>query len=369
MKRTQLRCWCEIDLAAIDHNLRVIRRKVGPRAQLLCLVKANAYGHGLVPLARHFAAADCQMLGCANLPEALTLRQAGVRLPVLLLGAPLDPEVPAIVSGGFALTVSSLREARLIARVARAKKKIAAIHLKLDTGMHRLGADRDEFPALLEFCRREPWLAVGGVFSHLASAGEDAAFTRRQRQLFDRLAPRDLPRHLCNSAGILTDRGAALDLARPGILVYGAAPLPAAQKLFRPALTWQARVTFVKNLARGARVSYGGTFVAPRPLTVATVAVGYGDGLPRALSNRGAVIIGGRRCKILGRVTMDQIIVNVSGLRGVRNGSAAVLIGRQGRAQITANEMAGQAGTIAYEIFTRITERVPRIYRQGPGRR
>jgi alanine racemase len=357
-----LRCWCEIDLAAVDHNLRAIRNKIGVRPGILCLVKADAYGHGLVPMARHFAAGDCQMLGCANLREALTLQRAGVRLPVLLLSAPLDTEVPAIVSGGFALPVSSLREARLIARVARAREKKARVHLKLNTGMNRLGADADDFPALLDFCRRAPWLTVGGVFSHLASADEDAAFTGRQAALFAQLAPAGVPRHICNSAGILTVSGAAHDLVRPGILVYGASPLPDAQKLFRPALAWKSRVTLVKNIAKGTPVSYGGTFVAPRPLTVATVAVGYGDGLHRALSNRGVVLVGGRRCPILGRVTMDQIVVNVSGLRGVRNGTEVALIGRQGRARILADEMAAAAGTIAYEIFTHITERVPRVY-------
>ncbi|MDR2463790.1 MAG: alanine racemase [Verrucomicrobiales bacterium] len=362
MNLSRLRCWCEIDLAAIDHNLRAIRRKIGPHPKILCLVKADAYGHGLVPLARHFAGGDCQLLGCANLREALTLKQAGIGLPVLLLSAPLDTEVPEIIANGFSFPISSLREARLAAKIAREKKTPARVHLKLNTGMNRLGADGGEFARLLTFSAREKNLRVEGVFSHYASAGEDAAFTAKQTALFEKLAPREVPRHICNSAGILTVSGAAHDLVRPGILVYGSSPLPLTQALFRPALAWKARVTLVKKIAGGAPVSYGGTFVAPRPLTVATVAVGYGDGLHRSLSNKGEVIISARRCRILGRVTMDQILVNVSGVRGVKNGTEAVLIGKQGGQQILADEMAASAGTIAYEIFTHITERVPRIY-------
>ncbi|MDR0532889.1 MAG: alanine racemase [Verrucomicrobiales bacterium] len=366
MKLDKLRSWCEIDLGAITHNLRVIRKKIGPNPKILCLVKADAYGHGIVPLARHFAVSDCQMLGVANLQEALTVRKAGVKLPILLLSAPLTTEYASIIAGGFLIPVSSLAEAKLIAKTARTKKSAAHIHLKLNTGMNRLGANDEDFEQLLQFCLREPRLIVEGVFSHYASADENAVFTARQKTLFKKITPDFLPRHICNSAGILRGDQPLYDIVRPGIVVYGSSPLASLQKQFRPALTWKTRVTFTKEITKGSPVSYGCTFVAPRKMTVATLAVGYGDGLFRALSNKGSILIGGKRCKILGRVTMDQIVVNISGLKNIRNGTEAVLIGSQGKERILADEMASLAGTISYEIFCHITPRVPKFYVNSP---
>ncbi|MDD5262974.1 MAG: alanine racemase [Methylacidiphilales bacterium] len=364
MNTSKLRCWCEVNLSAIGHNLKVLRKKIGPGPKIMCLVKADAYGHGLVPTARYFETSDCQMLGCAHLQEGATLRKAGIRLPILLLSAPLTAEIHDILKNNLMLAVSSLDEAGRIAQTAEKLRCIARVHLKLNTGMNRLGAEPVEFCKLLDYARRHPRLRVEGVFSHYAGADSDREFTLRQWKLFERHTPEDISRHICNSAGILNFPKSACHIVRPGIAVYGLSPVPGKQDWFKPALEWKSRVTFVKRISKGTPVSYGSTFRSLRAMRVATVAVGYGDGLFRSLSNKGSVLVQGRRCRILGRVTMDQIVVDVTGLRRVRNGTEAVLLGRQKKDSIIATEMAEWAGTISYEILTHVTDRVPKLYIQ-----
>jgi len=368
MKEPAQRCWCEVDLQAVTRNLREIRRRIGPGPKIMGLVKADAYGHGMIPLARHFEKNDCQMLGCAHLQEGIALRRAGIRLPILLLSAPLTSEIEGIFKNHLSATVSSLTEARLWAKLAVQYKRRVSLHLKINTGMNRLGVAPSEFKALLAFLQKQPGLQLDGVYSHYASADSDAAFTQRQYQLFTSLAPSGVPRHLSNTAALLNFPALTGDIVRPGIALYGLSPVPSQQAHFHPALSWKSRVTFVKKIGAGERLSYGGTYRCHKPLRIATVAVGYGDGLFRTLSNKGEVLIGGRRCRILGRVTMDQILVDVSRVTGVRNGSEVVLLGRQGREKILATEMARLAGTISYEILCHITDRVPRLYREGAGK-
>ncbi|MFH1067743.1 MAG: alanine racemase [bacterium] len=360
--KNRLRCWCEISLAALKHNLRAIRRKIGPRPAIMGLVKANAYGHGLIPIARFLAQNDCQELGCAHVGEAQALRKAGVRLPILLLSGFLEEELPEAILQNLMITVSSLEECRMVERAARSLKRRSMVQIKINTGMGRLGADCRHAAQLMKAVQTSQWLDWKGVFTHHACADSDKDLTLRQWRAFESARARGVRHHSCNSAAVFILPQAHGDGVRPGLAFYGVSPIPKFQKLLRPALSWKARITFVRDTPKGATLSYGATYRTPRRMDIATVAVGYGDGLFRSLSNKGEVLVSGQRCRILGRVTMDQILVDVSRVKNAKKGTEVVLLGKQGNQSILASEMAKGADTIPYEIWTSITERVPRFY-------
>jgi alanine racemase len=376
------RCWAEVDLTALRDNLAWLRRRVGPAVKIMTVVKADAYGHGLKPIAGCLMQSGTDIFGVANLAEARAIRSVGRGWPILMLGACLPDEVESAVRDQVMPTISSPAEARRFSEAAQRLNRPVDVHVKVDTGMGRLGVQPEEAIELVAALGKLPGLRLQGVFTHFACAEDDEAVTRRQNARFQRvldvLARGGLGAplvHACNSAGVLHELPGAHSLVRPGLLVYGIVPsgrrrLPAAlrmelQRELRPAMSWKCRVAFVKEVAAGTPLSYGYTFIAPRRMRVATVTAGYGDGYPRAASNRARVLIHGRRCAVLGRVTMDQMLVDVSRVRGVKPGDEVVLLGRQGRAGITATDLAAWAGTIPWEILTAITARVPRLYRGG----
>lgn len=345
----------------------------------MAIVKADGYGHGVEAVAR--ALSDCvQSFGVANVGEALEL--AGVlgdahAWRVLILSPLLPGERIDAISGGFAVTVSHQEEVDGFLLAAKAAGKAARLHAVVDTGMGRMGERMEDFPALVDRIRQleaesRGAVCLAGVASHFPSADEDADYTRAQiarfRGLLDELKLPALVRiHLANSAGLL---GFSADIAftteaRPGLALYGVSPLPRHQAALRPAMTWKTRVSLVRRLEPGDSVSYGRTHIADRPLVAATLAAGYADGYPRAVSGRGAeVLIAGRRCPLLGRVTMDQMVVDVSSLPGPpAPNQEVVLMGTQENETISAGELAEKAGTIPWEIFTGITRRVARRYR------
>lgn len=358
MSRLPDRSWCEIDSAAIRHNVRALKAWAGA-ADLMPLVKADAYGHGLVPVARWVEDAGCPWIGCASVHEGRALREAGIRLPILLLSGWLPEELPEIHRLGLTLTLSSAEEALQAAAVARRRRRPLEVQVKVDTGMGRLGAPLPLAPALVRLAWTSPHLVLTGVYSHYACADSDAAFTRRQWEAFNTVtSPDGVARHMCNSAGLFALPASCADLVRPGLALYGIAPLARHQALLRPAMAWKSRLVAIRDVPRGATLSYGATFTTPRRMRVGVVAAGYGDGLFRSLSNRGAVLCGGRRCRILGRVTMDQILIDLSRLPRAAKGDEVVFLGRQGNASILATEMAAMAGTVAYEVWCHITDRV-----------
>lgn len=361
-KPVPYRSWCEIDESALHHNLAVVRGHIGLHPKIMCLVKADAYGHGLKPLARFFQTSDCQMLGCACLQEALLIRQAKVRLPILLLSSPLKCELPDIVHRDFIMTLSSLEEAQALAKEAFKKGKKAKCHIKLNTGMNRLGVDSSNLIELFSYVQECLSLKLTGFYSHYASADSDRELTEKQWKQFSSVQTPSLLRHIDNSAGLFSRPDSFCDMVRPGIAVYGICPIKHFQEELRPALSWKARVTFLREVSKGSTLSYGATFRAKRKMKIATVAVGYGDGLFRSLSNKGKVLVNGLRCPIVGRVTMDQLLVDVTRAGPVENEAEVVLIGCQKEEQILASEMADDAGTIAYEIWCHITDRVPKLY-------
>lgn len=363
---TTYRCWAEVDAEALRHNVRALRSFLLPGVQIVGVVKADAYGHGLSELAR-LIDEDVDLFGVANVAEGLEIRRAGAHSPVLLLGPALPSERVVVVKERFIPPISTVEEASAYNETV-ADSHTLPIHFVIDTGMGRIGLWGEEAGTTLKLIRQLPRLSVVAVSSHLPVADEDLLYTSEQFHRFRReaaeLFPDGMPATILNSAGVLhlgQDLRAG-DLVRVGLALYGISPLPEFQHRFLPALTWKTRVTLVRTLGPGRSVSYGRTFITPREMKIATLAVGYGDGYQRHLRNA-EVLIREKRCRVVGRVTMDQIMVDVSALDHVELGEEAVLIGRQGNERILARELAERAGTIAWEIFTGITRRVVRVYR------
>ncbi len=334
-------------------------------AGIMAVVKANGYGHGLNEVAATLSN-GVEIFAVASLAEALLLRKNERRTPILLLSAALPAEYGEIARHGFIPTISSLREARLFAKKAPRR---APIHFKVDTGMGRLGALIGQAEETLQAISRLS-LTIHSISTHLASADSDRDATLKQLKEFERLIPLLLAHepkakvHVLNSAATMLYPERSGDLVRAGLALYGISPVPRFQKLLRPVLAWKASVTFIHDLPKGHRISYGGTYTTPRNLTVAVLPAGYADGYPRQLSGKGAsVLIRGKRCPVLGRVTMDQIMVDVSGVKDVKIGDVAVLVGKQGRQEITATEVAQKADTIPWHLFCGITARVAYKYK------
>ena len=341
----------------------------------MTVVKADAYGHGLKQIAALLMQSGTDVFGVANLTEAESIRSVGRGWPILMLGACLPEEVERAVMDDVKPTISSSAEVKLFSLAATRLRKTVRVHLKVNTGMGRLGAEPAEVRALGREILAAPGIQWEGIYTHYAAVEDDVVFSKVQAQSFARTcrelqAEGMLPpvRHCNNSGGILYRSGTQLEWVRPGLLVYGIVPrgkrrVPNLLNHVRPALSWKCRVSFVKTIAKGYALSYGRTFTAPTRMSVATLTAGYGDGYLRAGSQRAFVLIGGRRCRVLGRITMDQMLVDVSKVRHVQVGDEAVLIGEQGSERITAAELAKWFGTIPWEVLTAITYRVPRVYR------
>ncbi len=360
------RCWVEIDRSALRHNAALIREKVGSRVEIIAVVKANGYGHGLVGCAEALAN-DVDYFGVANVEEAMSLRRA-VPNPIIILGPALPDERAAIAGGGFIPSISRWEEAEHFCRIAPANG--VAINFKIDTGMGRMGSIAGEALALFRRVTALSNITIHSVSTHLPVSNEDATFTHEQLRDFANLVhdlrrevPGNYKVHALQTAGLLAFGQEPFDIVRPGILLYGISPLPDFQRELRPAMTWKTRIALIRDMPAGHGISYGRTFLTPRPMGVATLAAGYADGYPRHLSNTSAsVLVHGRRCPLLGRVTMDLMMTDVSEVPGVQVGDEVVLMGRQGAEEIPCAELAERAGTITWEITTRVGARVRRVY-------
>ena len=370
-----LRCWAELDGSALRHNAAVARARGG--SGILAVVKADAYGHGAVWAARTLED-TVEIFGVANLREAVELRTAGIEKPIYLLSPCLPEEWPHALRLGCQVGISSVEEALALDATARRFGVTAPAHLVVDTGMGRIGFLEETWEVTLSqsaaTLRALEHVSWEGITTHLPSPDEDETFTRAQlarfRHLVDATAAHGLKPawvHAANGAGLLgyAEQQGWCSLTRPGLLLYGASPLPADQPSLRPVLTWKTRVTQVRELPAGHGVSYGRTFITQRPTRVATLACGYADGYPRQASGRGAqVLIRGTRCPMLGRVTMDQFMADITPLDDrIQPGEEVVLIGTQGAEQILAAELAVWAGTIPWHIFTGLGRREARIVR------
>ena len=362
--------WVKIDLSAIEANIDAVAAKAN--VPVMAVIKADAYGHGAVPIAR-LLEKKCAFFGVSSMLEAMELRSAGIRLPILILGATPDDAYPLAVREDIRPAIFTWESACALSRAAAAQGKTARLHFAVDTGMSRIGLQVTEEAA--DLCARIaalPGLVCEGLFSHFATADEtDLSRARAQAARFAdfdaMLKARGLEipiRHLNNSAGVM-NFSEHYDMVRSGIVTYGLYPseeVNPGDLPLQPALSWYSRVTHVKTLPAGREISYGGTFVTTRDTRVATVAVGYADGYRRSLSGRFYVLIRGRKAPILGRVCMDQLMVDVTDIPDAAAGDTVTLAGRDGKERITIEELAAAAGSFNYETVCGISRRVPRVY-------
>ena len=364
--------WVAVDLDAVRANIGALAGSAAPAA-LLATVKADAYGHGAVPVALAAVEAGAAFLGVAFVEEGIELRDAGIDAPILLLSEPPPTAAPAVIAHQLTPLVYTVHGIDALAKaVVDAGASPHAVHLKVDTGMHRVGCAPADAVALAEMIAARDELRLEGLATHLAVADElDSSYTDAQLDAFDAVIDAITDRvgrpavvHAANSAGLLAHPRARYDLVRAGIALYGITPVDeaVADVVLRPALSLHARVSFVKQLDAGTRVSYGLRYTLPRASRIATVPVGYADGVPRALGAAGGeVLVHGVRCPIAGTVTMDQLLVDVGDL-DVAVDDDVVLLGAQGDDEITADEWAARLDTIPYEVVTRLGSRLPRRY-------
>lgn len=357
----------QVDLVKLSHNLARVRAAVKPGVKLLALVKANAYGHGAVPVSRFLEENQlCEFLGVASVEEGMQLRQAGVKTPILVLGSiyPFEAFEYAI-QNGLAVTIASLEAAQAVCKIAEKMGKKAFCHVKQDTGMGRIGTRRGKVMEVLEMLAHHPQVVLDGLYTHLSSVDTDAAFTEEQIGYYrDTLTNVQLRGifinncHVAASAAIHARPDAHYDMVRPGHSIYGL------ESGYEPVLSLKTKVVYVKDVPAGASISYGRSFIAPNPMKVATLPIGYGDGYLRGLSNKAEVLIKGQRCRVLGNVTMDMMMVDITRVAPVPVGEEVVVVGKQGSQEITWGELARLAGTIDYELCTLLAARVPRIYKK-----
>lgn len=362
--------WSEIDPVAFQHNFKALAAFLPRRVKIMPVLKADGYGHGAVSLARSLEGEGARLwgYGVSSVEEGVALRDAGIAHKILILGSlfPFD-SFDTVLEKNLIPTVASRLSAQALAQRAQRRGRPALCHIKIDTGMGRIGMSPEAFASF----SKNRWLTVEGIYTHLACADSGSA-TAQQIKLFEKTVrgyenggERPPLRHAANSGAVLARPKAWMDLVRPGLLLYGVPPWPGLEKKIdlRPVLSWTTRVVFLKTVPRGTPLSYGWTWRARRRSRIATLPVGYADGYRRDLSGRGEVLIKGGRCPVVGRVTMDQILVDVTDRPGVEVGEEAVLIGAQGREKITASTMAQWADTIPYEILCGISKRVPRRVR------
>ncbi len=337
----------------------------------MAVLKADGYGHGAEPLAQIAGEGNIDFIGVSSLEEGITLRTAGIRLPILNLGGiyPLE-NFSVAFEHNLIPTVASFEAARTLLKIAESRNTQASFHLKVDTGMGRIGVSVEEAKKILSWTKNNPSALASGVYSHFSCADSDSRFSQTQLKKFDELRKfaktLSLPPiqfHMANSAALFRFKNSHMDIVRPGLAMYGDSlvALPKGVKLF-PVLSWHSRIIFLKKVKKGTSISYGQTYITKKESRIATVPVGYADGIPRAVSNKAFVLIGGKRCPLVGRVTMDQVMADVTGVNA-KVGDEVIMVGSQGKKEIKISEWARWAGTISYEIFCGISKRVPRVYR------
>ena len=370
----QQRAWVEIDLSALAHNVRQIKSLLAPATQIMAVVKADAYGHGSIDIARTIIAEGVEWLAVATVTEGIELRQAGIVTPILILGGVnSDVQVQAIAEWRLQPTICTIDQAILLSK-AIAKLQPSdplSVQLKLDTGMSRLGADWQEAATFFKQVVELPYLQISGLYSHLATADEiDPTVMELQLDRFEQAttaisqAGYSLPiLHLANSAGILVSDRLHYQLVRPGLILYGLCPAPHLQSKIelQPVLSVKARVNQIKDITAGTGVSYGYRFIADRDIRLAVVDIGYADGIPRRLSNRMQVIIRGQLVQQIGSITMDRIMIDITQIPDLQVGEIVTILGRESDVQITADDWANELGTISWEILCGFKGRLPRI--------
>jgi alanine racemase len=369
---TLLPTYATIDLAALAYNLSQIKQYLSPSCEVMAVVKANAYGHGAVETAQALSRQGIGRFAVASLDEGIALRQAGLSASIIVLGALLEDQVPDLLAHRLTPVIGDGHSLPTLAKAASSRPAPYPIHLKVETGMGRLGFSPEALLSLLDDPILRSPLQIEGLMTHLADAdGTDSAFTERQLGLFRSMREQTQQRgltipllHTANSAAIVRFPDAHFSLVRPGIMLYGYHTLPSSIPApdLKPVLSLQSTIVQLRSIPRGGTVSYNRTFVAQRPTRIAVLPIGYADGYSRRLSHRGSVLIQGRRAPIIGLVCMDMIMIDVTDLGPVRVGESVTLIGQQGEESIWADEVSNWMDTIPYEVLCGIGHRVPRIY-------
>lgn len=370
-----MRAYAEINLDNIKSNVINIQRRIGEKTRILAIIKADGYGHGSIPIARFLSKEKLVFgFGVSTVREAVVLRKAGIEEPILILGYVFPADFETVIDYSITTTVFQYDTAKLLSDVAVHKGKTADVHIKIDTGMGRIGFDTSvESVEEINRISKLPNIRIEGIFTHFACADhKDKTSANTQKHRFygvlDALGQQgiDIPvKHMCNSAGVVEFDGEFLDLVRAGIIIYGLYPSEAVNKenvKLLPAMSIRSRVVYVKTLRKGQTVSYGSDYVAENDVKIATISIGYADGFYRSLSGIGEVLIRGKRAKIVGRVCMDQMMVDVSDIPDVKQGDIVTVFGKDGDEEITFEETADKAGTINYEFICGFARRVPRIY-------
>ncbi|MEW6071118.1 MAG: alanine racemase [Planctomycetota bacterium] len=371
------RAWAEIDLDALTKNLQLVRTRIGPRPAILLVAKADAYGHGAVPIAHHALRVGVDAIGVTTCAEAMELREAGIRARIVVLGAVFGEEAVAALAHGVEIGVPSRELGARLEETARRLGRVARVHLKVDTGMNRLGILPEHALPMLRTIRASRHLELAGVMTHIAATeGALSPATAEQMARFrtvldqarerDLLQGRDVWVHAANSACILSGLMPLFDAVRPGCCAYGIRPDPRLTNGdLAPVMTVRTRIVHVKEIPAGARVGYGGIWTAARPSRIAVLPVGYDDGVDWRLANRGHVLLRGQRAPIVGRISMDYTTVDVTRIPGVRLGDLVTLLGRDGAREIRVEDIARMAGTIPYDVTCSIGKRVLRVFRGG----
>lgn len=361
-----------IDLKALRNNIQNIKGHLKPGVKLMAVIKANAYGHGIVQVGHTAAETGAEYLGVSIPEEGMLLRENNINCPIMVLGGILPEQAGVMIEHGLIPSVFSRETIAALQNAAEKNGTVHPVHIKTDTGMNRIGIKtKPELKALLEFLKDCPNLVLEGLFTHFAvSEAEDKTFTNYQAQKFLEFA--DMAKqagfspmlHASNSGAMLELKDLNFDMVRCGLSMYGyyTAANPNRFVELEPVMTWKSTIVHIKEAEANETVSYGRTYTVKQPVRIATIPVGYGDGYKRCLSNTASVLIGGKRAPVLGRVCMDQLMCDITQIKNVNIGDEAVLIGRQGNERIDANEMARWADTISYEILLSVSERVPRVY-------
>jgi len=360
--------WAEIRLENLKHNFNQLKKMVSGQTKVMVTVKADAYGHGLIPVAKKLIASKVDFLGVASIDEGIKLREAGINLPILILGLILAKDIGPLFRYKLTPTVCEVNFAQALNKAARLKSKLLNVHIKVDTGMGRIGVLHQEADELVKKINKFKHLRIEGIFTHFPFADMNEEFTLYQINLFNCLVEKlnkqriYIPLvHAANSMGIIGYSKSHFNMVRPGLVIYGLYPKENLKIHLKPVLTLKTRVIFKKKLPKGHGVSYGHDYITNKDTTIVTLPIGYGDGYPRNLSNLAPVLIRGKKFKIAGKICMDQVMVDVGDL-AVKIGDEVVLIGTQGKNKITAEELASLSGTIPYEIVCGLGSRIPRVY-------
>jgi alanine racemase len=360
--------WAEVNLDNLEYNFRQIKKMVKPQVKVLVTVKADAYGHGLIPVSKRLESCGVDALGVASIDEGIKLRRAGIKLPILILGLIIKNDLGPLFKYDLSTTVCDEELSRAIDRKARLIGRRANLHVKVDTGMGRIGVAPIDAFKLVKNIYALKHVSIQGIFTHFAFADMNREFTLYQVSLFNHLLERlkkegiNIPLvHAANSMGVINYPQSHFNMVRPGLVIYGLYPKPRLKIKLKPVLSLKTKVVFVKKVGAGVGISYGHSYVTKKSTTVATLPIGYGDGYPRNLSNKSPVLIKGKYFKISGRICMDQIMVDV-GSTILKAGEEAVLIGAQGKNKVSIEDLAYLSGTIPYEIVCGLGSRIPRVY-------